>query len=100
MVNDVRRAFFYAKAMRPAWIELPAEDYDEGDEAWLAKLANIGFSQQDVCDVYDAIKHMHKNHFDVAPLLVYLLLCLVLPIKILGSPLSFSIMLLKPLVVL
>ena len=26
MVNDVRRAFFYAKAMRPVWIELPAED--------------------------------------------------------------------------
>merc|ERR1712079_981400 len=33
MVNDVSRAFFYAKAIRPAWIELPAEDYNEEDEA-------------------------------------------------------------------
>ena len=32
MVNDVRRAFFYAKAMRPAWIELPPEDYREEDK--------------------------------------------------------------------
>ena len=32
MVNDVRRAFFYAKAMKPLWVELPEEDYDEKDE--------------------------------------------------------------------
>ena len=33
MVNGVRRAYFYAKAMRPAWIELPPEDYSEEDRA-------------------------------------------------------------------
>ena len=26
MVNDVRRAFFYAKALSPVWVELPDED--------------------------------------------------------------------------
>ena len=29
MINDVRRAFFYAKALRPVWVELPEEDYIE-----------------------------------------------------------------------
>ena len=33
MVNDVSRAFFYAKAIRPVWIELPPEDYSAEDEA-------------------------------------------------------------------
>ena len=28
MVNDVRRAYFYAKASRDIYIELPAEDTD------------------------------------------------------------------------
>ena len=32
MVNDVRRAFFYAKALRPVWVELPDEDYSEEDK--------------------------------------------------------------------
>ena len=30
MVNDVRRAYFYAKATRDVYIELPKEDPDFG----------------------------------------------------------------------
>ena len=27
---DVKRAYFYAKAKRPVFVQLPEEDYDEG----------------------------------------------------------------------
>ena len=38
MVNDVKRAYFYAKATRPIYVEIPAEDKEEGDESMVAML--------------------------------------------------------------
>ena len=38
MINDVRRAYFYAKATRDIYIEIPEEDRKPGDENKLAKL--------------------------------------------------------------
>ena len=37
MVNDVRRAYFYAKAIRDIYIELPAEDSDNGNGDFVGK---------------------------------------------------------------
>ena len=38
MVNDVKRAYFYAPAKRPIFIEIPAEDREEGDGNQVAQL--------------------------------------------------------------
>ncbi len=35
---DVKRAYFYAKAQRPVYIEIPIEDYEDGDEKMVGKL--------------------------------------------------------------
>jgi hypothetical protein len=32
MTIDIKRAYFYAKSIRPTYIELPQEDYEPGDE--------------------------------------------------------------------
>ena len=32
MTNDVKRAYFYAEARRPIYVEIPVEDREEGDE--------------------------------------------------------------------
>ena len=37
MINDVRRAYFYAKATRDIYIEIPAEDDEAGPDV-LGKL--------------------------------------------------------------
>ena len=42
MALDVRRAYFYAKAVRPVYIEIPAEDLGEGDQDNVARL-NLSF---------------------------------------------------------
>ena len=38
MSIDVRRAYFYAKATRPVYIEIPIEDFEPGDEGKVARL--------------------------------------------------------------
>ena len=38
MTNDVRRAYFYAPATRPVYIEIPAEDFEDGDEMMAGRL--------------------------------------------------------------
>ena len=38
MSVDVRRAYFYAKATRPVYIEIPIEDFEPGDEGKVARL--------------------------------------------------------------
>ena len=38
MSVDVRRAYFYAKATRPVYIEIPIEDFEPGDEGRVARL--------------------------------------------------------------
>merc|ERR1711923_540986 len=52
MVNDVRRAFFYAKALRPVWVELPQEDYDDQD----AKEDNVGLLEMSLYGTRDAAR--------------------------------------------
>ena len=39
MVVGVRRAYFYAKAQRPVFIEIPPGDFCEGREQYVAQLA-------------------------------------------------------------
>ena len=39
MAVDVKRAYFYAKAQRPVFIEIPAEDRQPGDENMVGKLS-------------------------------------------------------------
>ena len=53
MVNDVRRAFFYARALRSVWIELPAEDYSEEDQAE----DNVGLLEMSLCGTRDAAQN-------------------------------------------
>ncbi len=38
MVNDVSRAYFYARTQRPVHVEIPPEDYEDGDEYNCAEL--------------------------------------------------------------
>ena len=38
MAVDVKRAYFYAKAQRPMYIEIPIEDFQDGDEGMIGKL--------------------------------------------------------------
>ena len=38
MYADVSRAYFYAKAVRPVYVQLPAEDFEEGDEGKCGEL--------------------------------------------------------------
>ena len=38
MSVDVKRAYFYAPARRPVYIEIPIEDYEDGDEMMVGKL--------------------------------------------------------------
>ena len=38
MAVDVKRAYFYAKTQRPVYIEIPIEDFEDGDEARVARL--------------------------------------------------------------
>ena len=38
MSIDVKRAYFYAPARRPVYIEIPIEDYEDGDEMMVGKL--------------------------------------------------------------
>ena len=38
MVNDVSRAYFYAESRRAVFVDIPAEDWEEGDEERCAQL--------------------------------------------------------------
>ena len=38
MAIDVSRAYFFAKAVRPVYIEIPSEDWEEGDQGNVARL--------------------------------------------------------------
>ena len=38
MHADISRAYFQAKALRPVYIKLPNEEYEEGDECKRARL--------------------------------------------------------------
>ena len=59
MVNDVKRAYFYAKAQRPIYVAIPAEDLEEGDEGYVAKLNLSLYGTRDAAqnwaDTYTAL---------------------------------------------
>lgn len=38
MTSDIKRAYFFAKATKPIYIEIPVEDREEGDEGMVGKL--------------------------------------------------------------
>ena len=42
MSIDVRRSYFYAKTIRPVYIEIPKEDWERGDESRIVRL-NFSF---------------------------------------------------------
>jgi hypothetical protein len=44
---DVKRAYFYAKARRPVYIEIPIEDYESGNEHMIGKLNLSLFGTRD-----------------------------------------------------
>ena len=44
---DVKRAYFHAKAQRPAFIEIPTEDWEPGDEH---RMGNLNLSLYGTCD--------------------------------------------------
>merc|ERR1712026_17253 len=57
MINDVRRAYFYAKALRPIWIELPEEDYTEED----MKEDRVGLLEMSLYGTRDAAQNWQKT---------------------------------------
>ena len=58
MVNDVRRAFFYAKALRPVWVELPEEDYSEEDR----EEDMVGKLEMSLYGIRDAGANLHLTY--------------------------------------
>ena len=47
MYADVSRAYFYAKAVRPVYVQLPAEDFEEGDEGNCGELVMSKYGTRD-----------------------------------------------------
>ena len=47
LIIDVRRAFFYAKSTRRLFVELPIEDYQEGDEEMCGLLEKSLYGTRD-----------------------------------------------------
>ena len=47
MVADVRRAYFCARARRPIYVEIPAEDWEDGDEHRCAELIQSMYGTRD-----------------------------------------------------
>ena len=47
MYADVSRAYFYAKAIRPVYVKLPSEDFEEGDENRCGRLVMSMYGTRD-----------------------------------------------------
>eukprot|EP00972_Heterocapsa_arctica_P006787 992463-Heterocapsa_arctica.AAC.1 len=47
MVIDIRRAYFNAPARRPVCVDIPPEDWEEGDENRCAKLRSSLYGTRD-----------------------------------------------------
>ena len=54
MSIDVRRAYFYAKSIRPAYIEIPKEDWEPGDEDRIARLNFTLYGTRDAAQNWTA----------------------------------------------
>ena len=53
-IIDVRRAYFYAAAQRRVFIELPAEDYRQGDEQMCGLLCASLYGTRDAAKNWEA----------------------------------------------
>ena len=53
MVNDVKRAYFYAPSRRRVFIELPEEDYQEGDEEFEGELDYSMYGTRDAAQNWE-----------------------------------------------
>ena len=54
MSIDVRRADFYAKTIRPVYIEIPKEDWEPGDEDRIARLSFRFYGTRDAAQNWTA----------------------------------------------
>jgi hypothetical protein len=61
MVNDVRRAYFYAEVTRPVWVELPEEDYTD-DDRWEDRVAKLNVSMYGTRDAAMNWGHTVEKH--------------------------------------
>ena len=53
MINDIRRAYFYAKAKRAVYVELPAEDCEPGDENMCGELLYSMYGTRDAASNWE-----------------------------------------------
>ena len=58
MATDVKRAYFYAPATRPIYIEIPAEDHDADDHD------NVGILNLSLYGTRDAAMNWSKTYSD------------------------------------
>ncbi len=65
MVNDVRRAYFYAAATREVYVTIPEEDREEGDEARVGRLQLSMYGTRDAARNWQATytEHLKKIGF-------------------------------------
>ena len=54
MSIDVRRAYFYAKTIRPVYVEIPKEDWEPDDEDHVARLNFSFYSTRDAAQHWTA----------------------------------------------
>ena len=62
MINDVRRAYLYAKVQRDVYIELPKEDPDHGKEL-LGKLKVCLYGTRDASKGWQETLSAHVESF-------------------------------------
>jgi hypothetical protein len=53
MVIDIRRAYFYAPAQRLVYVEIPAEDFEPGDEQRCGRLNGSLYGTRDAASNWD-----------------------------------------------
>ena len=66
-VIDIKRAYFYAPARRPVFIEIPAEDWDEGDDGMIAQLNMSLYGTRDAAQnwAYEYTQYLKSLGFEV-----------------------------------
>ena len=66
MVNDVRRAYFYAKAMRDIYVEIPAEDKEASGDV-VGKLRLCLYGTRDAAKGWQETLSAHASNQDWIP---------------------------------
>ena len=67
MSINVSRAYFYAKAQRPVYIEIPIEDWEPGDDERVAKLSLSLYGTRDAAQIWatEYTQRLQKHGFIV-----------------------------------